>query len=450
MFAIVVLMGLFWILEILPIGITALLPLILYPIFKIETANNVSINYFNSTIFLFLGGFILSIAIEDSGLHTQIAKKMVKFFGVTKYGVLLAFIFSAFFLSMFISNTATTLILFPIALSVANYFKIQVNESQYQNLSKALLFAVAYSSSIGGTATLIGTPANLIFHKIYQIYFPNLPPISFASFLFMVFPLAFLMITLLFLLLFALFLPNIPCKLVGKPIDEIISTERKLSYSQKLVALVFTLTCLLWVFRVNIAIGDLLIPGWSNLLGLESQIDDGTVAVFSVLLLFTLSFIVSRKTKPFIDVSSLRKVPWEIILIFGGGFALADGFEKSGLSKAIASQISSLTGVHPLLLIVIICTLVVGMTEFSSNTAVASTFLPLIATISAGLGTSPIKMMIPATISASYAFMLPISTPPNAIVFSTRVISLTEMVRTGFLLNLIGIVLVSFYFYLLF
>lgn len=449
MFAIVVLMGLFWILEILPIGITALLPLVLYPIFKIETANNVSINYFNSTIFLFLGGFILSIAIEDSGLHTQIAKKMIKIFGVTKYGVLLAFIFSAFFISMFISNTATTLILFPIALSVANYFKIQVNESQYQNLSKALLLAVAYSSSIGGTATLIGTPPNLIFYKIYQIYFPNLPQISFASFLLMVFPLAFLMIILLFLLLFALFLRCVPYKLLENSLDEILSTKGKLTYSQKLVALVFILTCLLWIFRVYITIGDLQIPGWANLLRLENHIDDGTVAVFSVLLLFIVSFTKSGE-RPLIKISSLRKVPWEIILLFGGGFALADGFEKSGLSKAIASQISSFTGVHPLILIVVTCTLVVGMTEFSSNTAVASTFLPLIATISTGLGLSPIKMMIPATISASYAFMLPISTPPNAIIFSSQVISLNEMVRTGFLLNLIGIILVSFYFYLLF
>lgn len=450
MFAIVVLMGLFWILEILPIGITALLPLVLHPIFKIETANNVSINYFNSTIFLFLGGFILSIAIEDCGLHTKIAKKMIKFFGVTKYGVLLAFIFSAFVISMFISNTATTLILFPIALSVANYFKIQVSESQYQNLLKALLFGVAYSSSIGGAATLIGTPPNLIFHKIYQIYFPNFPQISFASFLFMVFPLAFLMIIVLFLLLFALFLRNLPYKLVESSIDAIISPEGKLTYSQKLVALVFIMTCLLWVFRVNITIGDFQIPGWANLIGLENHIDDGTVAVFSVILIFIMSFIVRGKDKPLVDISSLRKVPWEIILLFGGGFALADGFEKSGLSKAIASQISSFTGVHPLLLIVITCTLVVGMTEFSSNTAVASTFLTLIATISVGLGVPPIKMMIPATISASYAFMLPVSTPPNAIVFSSRVISLTEMVRTGFLLNVIGIILVSFYFYLFF
>lgn len=449
MFAIVVLMGLFWILEILPIGITALLPLVLYPIFKIETANNVSINYFNSTIFLFLGGFILSIAIEDSGLHIQIAKKMIKIFGVTKYGVLLAFIFSAFFISMFISNTATTLILFPIALSVANYFKIQVNESQYQNLSKALLFAVAYSSSIGGTATLIGTPPNLIFYKIFQIYFPSLPQISFTSFLFMVLPLAFLMIILLFLLLFALFLRRVPYKLLESSPDEILSIKGKLTYSQKLTALVFILTCLLWIFRVNITVGDLQIPGWANLLRLENHIDDGTVAVFSVILLFIVGFT-KRGERPLIEISSLRKVPWEIILLFGGGFALADGFEKSGLSKVIASQISSFTGVHPLILIVVTCTLVVGLTEFSSNTAVASTFLPLIATISTGLGLSPIKMMLPATISASYAFMLPISTPPNAIIFSSRVISLNEMVRTGFLLNLIGIILVSFYFYLLF
>ncbi|MGQ9820062.1 MAG: SLC13 family permease [Candidatus Kapaibacteriales bacterium] len=447
MLAIVILMGLFWILEILPISITSLLPLVLYPIFKIETADNVSINYFNSTIFLFLGGFILSIAIEDSGLHTQIAKKMIKVFGITKYGVLLAFIFSAFAISMFISNTASTLILFPIVLSVANYFKIYLDENQYRNLSKSLLFGIAYSSSIGGTATLIGTPPNLIFHKVYQIYFPNFPQISFASYMFMVFPLALLMVIFLFLLLFVLFLRAVPNKLVEKPIDNILSTDEKLTSSQKFIGLIFLITCLLWIFRINITIGNVQVPGWANLLKLENFIDDGTVAVFSIILLFFASFIGKTKSKPLIEISSLRKVPWEIILLFGGGFALADGFEKSGLSKVIASQISFFIGGHPLVLIFITCVLVVGMTEFSSNTAVASTFLPLIASISVGLGVHPVKMMIPATLSASYAFMLPISTPPNAIIFSSGILSLSEMVRTGVLLNLVGIILVSLYFY---
>lgn len=450
MLAIVVLMGFLWIFETLPIGITALLPLVLFPIFEIENTNAVSINYCNSTIFLFLGGFILSIAIEDSGLHRQISTRMIKLLGFTKYGVLIAFIFSTFGISMFISNTATALIIIPIALSITNHFKSFLNEEQFKNFSKAILFAVAYSASIGGTATLIGTPPNLIFQKVYQISFPKLPQITFASFLFMVLPLALLMGIVLFLILNLFFLRKIPKKLGRESTKGDLLLNESFTTNQKIVAFVFVLTCLLWIFRSDILIGQLHITGWSNMLGLYNFIDDGTVAIFAVFILFVLTYRKDEEHKNLLSLSTISKVPWDIILLFGGGFALADGFEKSGLSKVIASQISTFIGIHPLLLMIITCTLVVAMTEFSSNTAVASTFLPLIASISAGLGISPLKIMIPATISASYAFMLPISTPPNAIVFSFGIIKITEMVRVGIFLNLIGIILVSLYFYLFF
>ncbi len=446
MFSIVMLMGALWLTEALPIGITALVPLVLFPILYLETAAKVSQNYFNSTIFLFLGGFLLSIAIENTGLHRRIALGLLSILGRTKYGIFLAFMLSSFILSMFISNTATVLIITPIALSILKQIDASISENSSQKFAKALLLAIAYSASIGGIATLIGTPPNLIFQRIYQIHFPNLQQISFASWLWLNFPLAFLLLVCEFVLFYSAFLKKIPREILSK--ESVLNDSLgKISPAELKVLVIFVLTCLLWIFRENIDLSVVVIPGWSNLLGVNEFIDDGTVAMFSALLMFILPQSLKETAKPILDVSSLKKVPWDIILLFGGGFAIADGFEQTGLSNLLAQQMLGFFHLPHFWVIVLTTSIVVATTEFSSNTAVASAFLPIIAAISVGAGIEPIRLMIPAAISASLAFMFPVSTPPNAIVFSTGRIKIQEMAFFGITLNIVGIFLVSVYYY---
>ncbi|MEJ5287147.1 MAG: Sodium-dependent anion transporter family [Candidatus Kapaibacterium sp.] len=450
MLAMIVLMGILWLTEALPIGITAMLPLVFFPILNISNANQVSINYFNSTIFLFLGGFIISIAIEKTGLHRKIALNLLKLLGQTKDGIFLAFALSSWFLSMFISNTATALIMLPIAISITNNLASELPEVFKNRFSKAILFGIAYSCSIGGIATLIGTPPNLIFHKIYSINFPNLPEITFSKWLSIALPLSFILLLFEYLLLRVIFFWNLPNKIVNSNVlKNEISNRLKLTTSQAITLVVFVATCLLWIFRTTIDLGFLVIPGWADLLGLSKFVDDSTVSIFSALLLFILPNDFQSKAR-ILQIDDLKKVPWDIILLFGGGFAIANGFEITGLSDYLAQALVGYTHLSGFLIILLVCIIIVATTEFSSNTAVASTFLPIVASISQVLGIPPIKIMIPATISSSLAFMLPISTPPNAIVFSTGKLKISEMAVVGITLNIIGILVVAIYFHFLF
>jgi sodium-dependent dicarboxylate transporter 2/3/5 len=451
MIAIIIFMGILWLTEAIPIGITAMLPLLLYPILHIANSNETAVNYFNSTIFLFLGGFIVSIAIEKVQLHQRIALSLLRILGRSKDGILLAFAISPWFISMFISNTATALIMLPIVISIASQTTSNLSESDRDRFAKALLFAVAYSSSIGGIATLIGTPPNLVFHKIYQINFPNLPEITFAGWAEIAIPISILLLISEYLLLRILFLRKIPTFVVDEEFfREKVQNARKMSDSEWIVLIVFILTCFLWIFRVTIDLGSIKIPGWADLLGLEKYTDDATVAIFSSILLFILPEKFKQPKNRILNIHDLSKVPWDIILLFGGGFAIADGFTRTGLSDYLAKSLAGISHLPPYLLILIVSTIVVATTEFSSNTAVASTFLPIVASLSKALGIAPIKLMIPATISSSLAFMLPISTPPNAIVFATGKIRIPEMAKVGITLNIIGIIIITIYFAFLF
>ncbi|MCX7908239.1 MAG: SLC13 family permease [Ignavibacteria bacterium] len=448
MFAIIIFMGILWLTEALPIGITALFPLVLYPILNISNANQVSVNYFNSTIFLFLGGFILSIAIEKTGLHKEIALFLLKILGNSKDGLLLAFATSSWFLSMFISNTATALIMLPIAVSIINNLVGAVPERARNKFSKALLLAIAYSCSIGGITTLIGTPPNLIFHKIYLINFPNLPEITFAKWLGIAFPISITLLIAEYLLLRTIFLRNVPTKINFLQNLDTNSLENKESRTDQIITfIVFLSTCLLWIFRSKIDLGFILIPGWADILGISNFVDDSTIAVFSALILFILPSRSINLGERILNIQDLKKVPWDIILLFGGGFAIADGFERTGLSDYLAKSLVDFTHFPELALIVLISVIIVATTEFSSNTAVASTFLPIVASICKVLNIAPIKLMVPSAISASLAFMLPISTPPNAIVFSTGRLKIYEMALVGISLNIFGIIVVALYFY---
>lgn len=451
MFAVIVFMAFLWLTEALPIGITSLLPLVLFPFLQIAKSNETAINYFNSTIFLFLGGFIISIAIEKVGLHRRIAFSLLKILGRSKDGILLALAVSPWLLSMFISNTATALIMLPIAISISNQASNKLNSKEQAQFTKALLFAVAYSCSIGGISTLIGTPPNLVFHKIYQMNFPNLPEITFARWFEIGLPISFFLLLVEYFLIRILFLKKLPKYVVDDSnFKTKIEETNKISTSEWIVLIIFLFTCFLWLFRSTIDLGGFKIIGWTNLLGLEAYVDDATIAIFSALLLFVFPEKFQKPTSKILTIKDITKIPWEIILLFGGGFAIADGFERTGLSDYLASELVGFSHLPFPILILLICTVVVATTEFSSNTAVASTFLPIIASLSKALGIPPIKLMIPATISSSLAFMLPISTPPNAIVFATGKLKISEMAKVGITLNVLGILVLSSFFIFIF
>jgi sodium-dependent dicarboxylate transporter 2/3/5 len=447
MFSIVVVMAFLWLTEALPLGVTALLPLVLYPILQIESTGTTSTNYINSTIFLFMGGFFLSIAMEKWNLHKRLALNLLKLLGTSKHKIILGFLLSTALMSMFLSNTATAMIMLPIALSIILKVESHFDDKIANNFSKALLLTIAYSASIGGVATLIGTPTNLVFVKIYKIAFPNLPEITFTNWLIYGIPISFGMSVLLFLLINLTYLQKLPNKLLEKnDILEQITLLERMQPAEKKILVIFIITVILWIFRIPIELGGFVIPGWSTFLGLEKFIDDGTIAIFGALLLFIIPANFKDMNLKILDSHSISKVPWEIILLFGGGFALASGFEHSGLSKEIALKLNYMNELPLFVIILSVSLIVVTLTEFSSNTATAATTLPIIASLSQVLNINPLILMVPATISASLAFMLPISTPPNAIIFSSGRIKISEMAKVGIYLNILGIIFITIYF----
>lgn len=435
-----VLMSILWITEAVPLYVTALIPIVVFPLTGVLTANDVTSSYMNSTIFLFVGGFFIAIAMEEWELHKRIAYSIIQLFKSNLPSLLFGFMSSAFLISMWISNTATALMLLPIGLAVIKNIKSDVG------IHKGILLGIAYGCSIGGIATIIGTPPNLVFQRIFKISFPDKTEILFGEWIILVFPLALILLLITWFLLAKVFFK--------KDFDQsknykITITEKlsKISFEEKVVITVFSLTALLWIFRKDIILGQFVIPGWSGVLTFADYIDDSTIAVFMSILLF----VIPSKSSPekrILNSASIKKLPWEIIILFGGGFALAEGFISSGLSKILGNQLSVLSNFPIFLLVMTICLVITFLTELTSNTATAQIILPILAALSTELNINPLIVMIPAAISSSMAFMMPVATPPNAIIFSSKSITVYEMAKVGFFLNLIGALLVSTYFYL--
>ncbi|NNF21568.1 MAG: SLC13 family permease, partial [Saprospiraceae bacterium] len=319
-----------------------------------------------------------------------------------------------------------------------------------QHFATGLLLSIAYSASIGGVATLVGTPPNLSFARIFYIYFPNAPEISFASWFMYAFPITVILFIILFLYLYFVFVGR-KRKWTSISATEIKTAHKDLgekTYEEKILLIAFVSLAFLWFFRVDIAAGSLTIPGWSRIFKHPEFFNDGTVGIFVAIILF----MIPSKTNPgtfLMDWKAAEDIPWEIILLFGGGFALASGFKESGLSTWFGEQLGWLNSVHPILLILCICFLITFLTEVTSNTATVETMLPILAGLSVSIETNPLLFMLPATVAGSLAFMLPVATPPNAIVFGSKRISMIQMAKTGFALNIIGILIVTLVSYYL-
>ncbi len=449
-FCAAILMAVWWITEVVPLAVTSLIPVALFPLFGIMDGKSVASTYFNDVIFLFMGGFLVALAMERWNLHKRIALHILGKTGISPGRILLGFMAASFFLSMWISNTATAMMMLPIAMSIITSLEGMMKGKSVTLFSAGLLLGVAYGASVGGTATLVGTPPNLSFVRIFQIYFPQAPEISFAKWLFFALPVSLVLVGFIWLVLYRMYRPDKKeWKTSEKNIFKVQLKEMgKMSFEEKEVLVVFLVLVFLWLFRADLDFGSFLLPGWSRLFPKGEYINDGTVAILMALTLFLLP---SKKEKgrKLMNWETASRLPWNILLLFGGGFALATGMKDSGLSLWFGEKLTGLISLHPLLIIFSICLIITFLTELTSNTATTEMILPILAGISVTTGIHPLLLMIPATLSASMAFMLPVATPPNAIIFGSSRVSVLQMARTGFILNLIGSVVISLmmYFY---
>jgi sodium-dependent dicarboxylate transporter 2/3/5 len=320
-------------------------------------------------------------------------------------------------------------------------------------MAVSIMLGIAYSSSIGGIATLVGTAPNLIFQRVFEISFPELDKISFVDWLMFGMPISITMLILTWLL-FTKFLFKVDKKL--KINLDIIKNQLtdlgKITYEEKCVLSIFLFTVFLWLFRSPINLEFIVIPGWKNLFANKDLIEDGTIAIFSGLLMFIIPSKNLRDNynrEKLLEIDVLSKIPWEVILIFGGGFALAKGFSNSGLSLIIGENFNNLQDLPPTLMTGAICFALTFLTELTSNTATTNAILPILASVAKVNNINPLILMLPATISASFAFMLPVGTPPNAIVYGSGRIQIREMIVAGLILNIIGVIVVTGFFVLI-
>lgn len=448
MAAIAVLMAIWWITEAIPLAATSLIPLILYPLFGILKSDDIAASYINSVIFLFLGGFMIALAMERWGLHKRIALKIISLFGGSPQSIIFGFMIAGAFLSMWISNTATAIMMLPIALAIISRMESQFGTDNTHKFSLAILLGVAYSCTLGGMATIVGTPPNLVFIETMKIMFPQAPEISFGNWMFLAFPITITMLLLTSIILTkVIFRIDKSLKIEKSFIKDEFNKLGVMTFEQKMVSTVFGLTALLWIFRKDLNFGLFNIPGWSNLFYYSDFINDGTVAITMAFLLFLIPAKKERST--LLNIEVFGKIPWGIILLFGGGFALAKGFTSTGLSEYIGDHISGLSSLPHFLAIVLVATSISFLTELTSNTATTQMILPVLASVSVAMGMNPVLLMITATLSASMAFMLPVATPPNTIIFASSRLKIYEMARTGIILNFIGVIIVSILVYFL-
>ncbi len=445
--SIAVLMAVWWVTEAVPISVTALLPVALFPLLGIMNGKTISSAYFNHVIFLFIGGFLMALAMERHNLHKRIALKILMFTGTGHGRILFGFMLATAFLSMWMSNTATAMMMVPVAISIITKFQEYLNKKDLKKYSYGLLFGIAYSASIGGIATLIGTPPNLSFTRIFSIIFPAAPEITFSQWFIFALPVTIIMLVVAWLILYIKYKPS-----NMSDIDESSIFKKqykdlgKRTYEENIVFIAFILLALLWIFRSGIKIGSFEILGWSSLFGNPKYLNDGTVAIAISLILF----MIPAKSKPgerILQKEVIGKLPWHIVLLFGGGFALAQGFTESGLALWFGEQLKIIASVHPFLIILIIAFFMSFLTELTSNTATTEMLLPILAGIATTVKINPLIFMIPATMAASLAFMLPVATPPNAIVFGTNRLKISEMMKTGIILNLTGVLVITFIMY---
>jgi sodium-dependent dicarboxylate transporter 2/3/5 len=424
--AVAVLMAVLWISEAIPIPATALLPIVLFPVLGVMPVSETTANYAHHLVFLFLGGFWIAAAVERCGLHRRIALQVLRLVGSRADHILLGFMAATAFLSMWLSNTATTMMMLPIGLAVI----ARLGRDTQSPFGRALMLGIAYAATIGGVATLVGTPPNAVLAGIVEK--TQGLSISFGHWLLFGLPLSLLMLWVCWF-----YLSRINTRLRGLELGQGGDTIRaeldaigRMTTAEHRVLAVFAVVALLWVFKG--------LAPWPAL----QSLSDSTIAIAGALALFVIPAGNSMR-EGLLTWDAAARVHWDILILFGGGFALAEGFQQSGLTEWIGQQLDFLVEVHWLLLILVVAAVTLFLTELTSNTATASMLLPIVAGLAAAAGQDALQAMVATALAASFAFMLPVATPPNAIVFASRQISIRQMAQAGIWMNLVGLVLIT-------
>lgn len=417
-------MATWWLTEAIPVYATALLPLAVLPVTGARALDATATAYAHPLIFLFLGGFLLALGLERWGLHRRFAFAVLRVVGTGPRMLVGGFMLVSAVLSMWISNTATALVMLPIAMSVIN---LQGDDTpEKKNFSLCLLLGVAYAASIGGVGTIVGTPPNL-FTASFMASELDIQ-ISFAEWMLIGVPVVVVFLPLAWLLLTRVIYPVGGASLAGADLD--VHAE-PWTRGARITLVIFLLTALAWMFRPLLVE----IPG----LGLLS---DTGIAIVAALLLFAIPVDLGDRTF-LLDWETATRVPWGVLILFGGGLALAGAISANGIGELLASTLAGLEDLPPLVLIMLVVMLIIFLTELTSNTATTTALVPIFAAVAVGLGLDPVAVIVPAAIAASCAFMLPVATPPNAIVYGSGAISTPAMARAGIWLNIIGIFLIT-------
>ena len=429
-------MAIWWVTECVPISVTALLPIVLFPLTGGMDLSTTTAAYGHKLVFLFVGGFMIALAIEKWHLHKRLALNIIRMTGSNKSRVILGFMLATAFLSMWISNTATSIMILPVGLAIISQLKDDPNtkENENQIFGKSLMIAIAYSASIGGMATLIGTPPNMVLAGVVEESYG----IKLNMFDWMKFGVP---LSSLLLMICWIYLTQIAFKFKNEEFsagrDEIMRQLKKLgnfSNEEIKVLIIFSLTAAGWILRGSI---EKIFP----------LIDDTIIAIFFAVILFIIPTKNDKTDKTLLVWDDTVKLPWGILILFGGGMAIASAFGKSGLALWIADLLQNLEGVSLFLIILIIVTSINLLTEVTSNMATTAMLLPVLVTIALAIEVHPYFLLVSATLAASCAFMLPISTPPNAVVFSSGFLKIEDMFKKGVWMNLISIIIITIIVY---
>ncbi|MEQ9438102.1 MAG: DASS family sodium-coupled anion symporter [Cyclobacteriaceae bacterium] len=423
-------MVLWWVTETVPLPVTALLPLLLFPILDIFPIAEATAPYASPIVFLFMGGFLIALAMERRNLHRRIALNLIRLTGTNANGIILGFMLATAFLSMWISNTATTVMMLPIAVSVIDLLQDQQPEGAgdgYRKFALGLMLCIAYSANIGGTTTIIGTPPNVVMVGYMQEFYGR--EIAFGRWLFVGIPICVVLLTCTYLLITRVLFRHRLKRLAGS--GEIIASKLRelgaMSRAEKLVAAVFALTAFCWIFQTTL----------NDWLG-DRYLDNTIVAMGGGLLMFIIPASL-RKQEYLLDWKSTERLPWGILLLFGGGLCLAKGMETTGVVQLVGERLAGEGTISIPVLILALTGFSLFITEIMSNVALTVIFIPVVLGIANSLNMEPMLLVVPVTIASSCAFMMPVSTPPNAIVFSSGHIRIIDMVKAGFFLNIISI-----------
>ena len=423
--------AIWWVTEAVPIYVTALIPIILFPLSGGLELKQTTSAYGHKFVFLFVGGFILAIAIEKWRLHKRIALNIINIVGTKKSNIILGFMIATAFLSMWISNTATAVMIMPVGLAIISQLKDNPNTLENENtiFGKTLMLAIAYSASIGGMATLIGTPPNLVLAGViktsYDIEINFLQWMSFG-----------LPISLLLLFICWKYLTSIAYKFKDEnfksgleEINDQIKNLGKFSYEEKSVLIVFIATALAWITQSFI------------IKKFITEIDDTIIAIIAAVVLFILPD--KSGDNKLLSWSDAVKLPWGILLLFGGGMALAKGFDSSGLAVWIGNQMNFFSDIPLIILLLVLIAMVNFLTEITSNLATTAMLLPVLVALANTIDINAYYLLVGATVAASCAFMLPVATPPNAVVFGSKILNIDDMIKKGFWMNIISIFILT-------